>query len=177
MDTTVPAEDLYVTHCEQTGSTLKLRFVTDLHPHAPPLQQALEMTLHGLEDAPACAEFFRALMHDKPVYLETSGNELTATAGAGAVLSMNAASLTMAHAELNCDEMRQQIELFHEWNLAAQRNLTNATGRMNATRELIKESLRRTQLKAANHGTGGTAAVLYEQQLHLLRRLLQTLDG
>lgn len=177
VDVTLPPEDLYVTHCEQSGSTLKLRFVGDLYPDAQAPEEALEIILEQLEDAPACVEFFRPLMRDEPVYLEARGNKLVVTAGTGAVLSMNPASLTIARVELNRDEMRQHMKLVQEWYLAAHHNLTKATGRMKAARDLIEESLRRTQLKSAGHGTGGTAAVLYEQQLHLLRRLLRTLDG
>ncbi|WP_423194672.1 hypothetical protein [Cupriavidus sp. H18C2] len=172
----IPPEDLYVTQCEQVGSALRLRFVCDFHPGAPRNEQVLQISLEGLGNVSTCMDFFRELLYTKPIYLERNENTLTATAGAGLLLSMNATALTVSYDRLNQNELRKEVDVVYEWYLGADRGLANAHKRINAVRSLTAESIRRIELKSSGHVHGGTASVLYEQQLHLLNRILQLLD-
>jgi hypothetical protein len=172
----IPAEDVYVVQCEQMGSSLALRFVKDFHPDAPICEQVLKITIEGVENVSACADFFRDLMHVKPIYLELDGDNLTATAGAGVVLSINASAISASYVEASPEELRKQVDWVHEWYRSAQRGLTKANARIKAVRDLTVESVRRIEVKAAGHSRDGTASILYEQQLYLLKRILQALD-
>ncbi|WP_027797966.1 hypothetical protein [Paraburkholderia acidipaludis] len=176
MDIAIPAEDMYVTLCEQVGSTLQLRFVYDFHPASPRDEQVLQISLEGLGNVSTYVEFFRDLLYTKPIYLERNENTLTATAGAGTLLSMTATALTVSHDRLNQNELRKEVDLVYEWYLGVDRSLANAHKRLNAIRNLTTESIRRIELKSSGHAHGGTASVLYDQQLHLLNRILQLLE-
>ncbi|MCX4149838.1 MULTISPECIES: hypothetical protein [Paraburkholderia] len=176
MDSDIPQEDLYVTQCEQVGSALELRFVLDFHPDSPPNDQVLQITLAGLDNVPTCVDFFRDLLHNKPIYLQREGNRLTATAGHGTSLSMQATTLTIRHDRLNRQELLRQVALIHDWYLAANRGLVKSSARISAVRTLISESIRRTDLKASGHDRDGLVSVLYAQQVHTLNRILRLLD-
>lgn len=176
MDIDIPQEDLYVTQCEEVGSALELRFVLDFHPESPPSDQVLQITLGGLDNVPACVEFFRGLLHNKPIYLQREDNRLTATAGHGTSLSMQATTLAIRHDQLNRKELLQQVALVHDWYLAANRGLIKSSAHINAVRSLISDSIRRTELKASGHDRNGLVSVLYTQQVNLLKRILRLLD-
>ncbi|WP_244115147.1 hypothetical protein [Burkholderia contaminans] len=176
MDIAIPAEDMYVTQCEHVGSALQLRFVHDFHPTSPRDEQVLQISLEGLGNVSTCVEFFRDRQYTTPIYLERDENTLTATAGEGTLLSMNATALTVSYDRLNQDELRKKVDLVYEWYLGADRSLANAYKRIHAIRSLTAESIRRIESKSSGHAHGGTAAVLYGQQLNLLNRILQLLD-
>jgi len=176
MDIAIPAEDMYVTECEQVGSALQLRFVYDFHPASPRDEQVLQISLEGLGNVSTYVEFFRDLLYTKPIYLERDENTLTATAGAGTSLSMNATALTLSYDRLNLNELRKEVDLVYEWYLDADRRLAKAYKRIDAIRSLTAESIRRVELKSSDHTPGGTASVLYKQQLHVLNRILHLLE-
>ncbi|MDN7923730.1 hypothetical protein [Burkholderia vietnamiensis] len=176
MDIAIPAEDMYVTQCEHVGSALQLRFVHDLYPTSPRNEQVLQISLEGLRNVSTCVEFFRDRQYTTPIYLELDEKTLIATADAGALLSMNATALTVSYDRLNQDELRKELDLVYEWYLGADRSRANAYKRINAIRSLAAESIRRIESKSSGHAHGGTASVLYGQQLHLLNRILQLLD-
>ncbi|WP_321860847.1 hypothetical protein [Burkholderia cenocepacia] len=176
MDVAVPAEDMYVTACEQVGSALQLRFVYDFHPASPRDEKVLQISLEGLGDVSTYVEFFRDLLYTKPMYLERDENTLTATAGAATSLAMKATALTLSYDSLNLTELRKEVNVVSEWYLNADRSLAKAYKRIDAIRSLTTESIRRIELKSSGHARGGTASVLYEQQLHLLNRILHLLE-
>ncbi|AEA66100.1 hypothetical protein [Burkholderia gladioli] len=176
MDVAVPVDDMYVTACEQVGSALQLRFVYDFHPASPRNEQVLQISLEGLGDVSTYVEFFRDLLYTKPIYLERDENTLTATAGATISLSMKATALTLSYDSLNLTELRKEVDVVFEWYLNTDRSLAKAYKRIDTIRGLTAESIRRIELKSSGHARGGTASVLYEQQLHLLNRILQLLE-
>jgi hypothetical protein len=133
-------------------------------------------SMRGLGNVSTCVEFFCDLLYTKPIYLERDVNTLTATAGAATSLSMNAAALTLSYDRLNLNELRKEVDLVYEWYLDVDRSLAKAYKRIDAIRSLTAESIRRVELKSSGHPHGGTASVLYEQQLHLLNRILHLLE-
>lgn len=175
-DAAIPPEDLYLIHCQPFGTALELRFKTGLHLDAPPDEQVLRITLAGLENAPACADFFLGLMCETPVYLRREGNTLTATTSERHALAMSAGAITTRYVPMNQGELRREREWVYDRFLTGHRNLTNMNRRIDAVRELTAESIKRVELKASSHLHDGTASVLYGQQIDVLKRILLLLD-
>lgn len=176
MEFAIPIEDVYITRCEQVGSGLKLRFVQDFHPEHSPDDQVLQLALEEVESVAECLTFFHDLMDVKPIYLQLDGNRLTAMAGAGKTLSVLARAISSSYCNMDSEELRKQVQLLHSWYCSTHDSLRDATRRIKAAHELIAELTRRTELKVPGHEPKGTASVLYEQQLHLLKRISQTLE-
>ena len=89
---------------------------------------------------------------------------------------MNASAVNVSYAEPSREELRRQVDLVHEWYLSVHRGLAKASARIKAVRDLTAESVRKVEAKAVGHGRNGTASILYEQQLYLLKRILRVID-
>ncbi|MCK6407106.1 MAG: hypothetical protein L6Q60_13985 [Rhodocyclaceae bacterium] len=169
----LPDRESFVSNVEVAGSQLSIRLVCDYHPKSN--QTAYVLAACEIKN---CSEAVRFLEHCKTeeacVYAQQDGSAVVLTTESGDELRLEAQSISSSPAPFNESELTEALSRVWSWYELENQALRRSVEQIQAAQAVLIEAERRLEIKSARH-IEGTAAVLYSQQLALIRRLLDAL--
>jgi hypothetical protein len=169
----LPDQEAFVSSVETNGATLCVRLVCDYHPESD--SAAYVVVASEPMNVQEAIKFLEQCKSEN-IYLYTrqDGEAISLTTESGDALRLEAKSISSTMMPLNAEEFSQALSRVWEWYLSENQALRVAREKIQAAQTILSEVERRVEVKSSRH-LEGTTAVLYSQQISLIRRVRDAL--
>lgn len=172
----LPKHEVVVSSVMCTEASVVFRVVEDYHPDAKP--NAYEISIIGPSDRSDVVSFLeRCQCTGDGVYVGIGNCGLSVQTYAGDEIEIAAQSFSVKQDDFNLAELNAVLDRVWKWYDMEHQSNTAARKRIHEAQQILAESARRVETKAASHAPDSTAGTLYSQQLSLIRRLRDALEN
>jgi hypothetical protein len=165
----LPDHEVFISSVELEGLQLRFRIVCDYHPESD--QAAYIVVANELPNLTEAFAFLdRCKSEGTYVYIGQSGGAILLTTEPGDELHLAAKLTSLTKAPFNEAELSEALLRVWQWHVSENNALRSAHLKIHTALAVLDEAERRIEIKSSHHQEG-TAAVLYAQQLALIRRI------
>lgn len=166
----LPGHEHTVSAAALEGDNLFVRFIADYHVGSD--AAAFELLASKVEKAQGVLAYLnRAKEAGEYLYIFERGDLVVLSDESGVEVEVRASSIRSRLDKPNTEELvaflnRARADYEQEFKASSA-----ALARLRTVQELVLEQVRRLEVKAASHGPGSTAGVLYAQHIQFLLRI------